>query len=345
MKKNCPIIALLIIIPLLLCACSKEISVSVNDAGETQTIRAMTGTTVEQTLEEADISVATNDEVSPVLDSEITENTTEITIKRYAKVTVTKGKDKKEIELVGGTVQDAIDKSGFTLKDGDKPDHDADEYLTDGMIIKIRREKNVTLKYDNKKSETRTKADTVQELLDEQAVTLGDDDEISEDVDSLLEDKMTITIKRVKYKEETRTESIDYDTVEKTDDSMYKGESKVTQEGAKGEKEVTYMVKYVDGEEDSEEKISETVTKKPTDKIVVNGTKSKKLSQGEAESIIRAYWNYPDGTTNIINSLGTKTSGGSEYYVFTLRQLVNNHYSTIDQKYVNAYTGSVVSTV
>lgn len=343
MKKHLSLISFAIVTLLLLCSCSKTISVDVVDSGETTSIKAKTGSTVAKTLEEAAISVATDDEVSPALDSEITGDTAEITIKRYAKVTVSKGKDKKEVELVGGTVKDAVEKSGFQLKDKEETDHKPDEYLTDGMTIKILKKKSVTLKCDGEKRETTTKVDTVAELLAEQEITLGEDDEISESVDSMLEDNAVITINRVTYKEETRTESIDYDTKEISDDTMYKGESKTTQDGVDGEKEVTYKVKYVDGKEDSEEKLSETVTKKPTDKIVAYGTKQKKLSQGEAESIIRAYWNNPDGKNYIVNSNGSTTSGGSEYYAFTLRQLVNNHYSTMDMKYVNAYTGQVVS--
>lgn len=350
MKRFISIMALIISVMLVCCACSKSVTISVIDAGQTQEIQTKTGTTVEKALEDAGVSVATDDEVSPSLDTEITEDTTEITIKRYAKVTVKKGLDSKEIALVGGTVQDAVDKAGFEIKEDEELDHDAKEHLTDGMIIKIQREVTVTLKADGESKDIKTKAATVKEFLDEQGVTLGEDDEVSEKSDALLENDMKITVKRVEYKEETRTESIDYETVEKSDDSMYKGESKTVQEGAKGEKEVTYKVKYVDGEKDSEEKTSEKVTKEPTDKIVSYGTKAKKLTEAEAEAIVRSFWGSAASSesTNIVESDGLKVSGGTEYYAFRLRWRVDDgggkfHYSTIDFQKVNAYTGEVVS--
>ena len=89
---------------------------------------------------------------------------------------------------------------------------------------------------------------------------------------------MKIVVKRVEYKEETKKESIDCESKEEYSDSMNEGESEVTRKGEKGEKEVTYKVKYVDGKEESREKKSEKVTKQPVDKIVTYGTHTE--SQG-----------------------------------------------------------------
>ena len=63
---------------------------------------------------------------------------------------------------------------------------------------------------------------------------------------------------------------------------MNEGESEVTRKGEKGEKEVTYKVKYVDGKEESREKKSEKVTKQPVDEIVTYGTHTE--SQGNDNS-------------------------------------------------------------
>ena len=348
MKRTLCVICVLLLLSVLLTACSKEITVVIKDAGQETTVQTKTDTTVKKMLEQNGISLHDKDEVDPSLDFVITEDTKEITIKRYAKVTVKKGHDAKEVELVGATVKDAVDASGFKLDEGEELDHDEDEYLTDGMVINIVHEINVTLNVDGETREVKTKAVTVKDFLYEQEVTLGADDEISEAPDTPLKDGMEITIKRIEYREVTRTESIDYETIDKDDDSMYKGETKTTQEGSKGEKEVTYRVKYVDGEEESKEKLSEKVTKEPTDEIVVHGTKAKKLTEEEAEKIVREFWNNPDTSKKdmIVTSDGLTTSGDKEYYGFRLRWLVDNdHYSTIDFQYVNAYTGEVVSSI
>lgn len=93
---------------------------------------------------------------------------------------------------------------------------------------------------------------------------------------------MKIVVKRVEYKEETKKESIDCESKEEYSDSMNEGESEVTRKGEKGEKEVTYKVKYVDGKEESREKKSEKVTKQPVDEIVTYGTHTE--SQGNDNS-------------------------------------------------------------
>ena len=68
-------------------------------------------------------------------------------------------------------------------------------------------------------------------------------------------------------KEEVK-ETISFETINKTDNTMYEGETKVVQEGQEGERTITYENK--DGEK---KLISDEVTKKPVDKVVVTGNK------------------------------------------------------------------------
>ena len=139
----------------------------------------------------------------------------------------------------------------------------------------------VKLTVDGKTKEISTSALTVKDFLAEQQIKLDSDDEVSESVETKVVNGLQITVKRVEYKEETKTETIEFSTQEKYSDSLAKGESKVEKEGSDGQKEVTYKVKYVDGKEDSKEVISEKVLKEATDKVVVYGTKG---SSGSSDS-------------------------------------------------------------
>lgn len=74
-------------------------------------------------------------------------------------------------------------------------------------------------------------------------------------------------------------ETVDYEIKYISDSNMYKGESKVKQEGTKGEKIVTYLVKY-DVTDVGRELVSKTekksvITKEPTERVVNVGTKEK----------------------------------------------------------------------
>lgn len=193
-------------------------------------------------------------------------------------VTITDGDAKTEVEIeVGKKVSDALEKAKITLEEGDecKPAVDT-EITADTKEITVTRAEGikVTLTADGKTTEVSTKATTVQELLDEQKITLGKDDEVSEKLDAELTEGMTVVVKRVEYKTETKKETIKFKTEEQYSSSMAEGTSEVTQKGVNGEKEITYKVKYVDGKEESREKVSEKVTKKAVTQITTIGTYS-----------------------------------------------------------------------
>ena len=191
-------------------------------------------------------------------------------------VTVVDGETKTAVEIeTGKTVQDALDAARITLGDKDECEPKPNELITEEteeIIITRAAEVKVSLTADGKTEEITTTAATVQALLDEKKLTLGKDDEVSEKLDAKLTDGMDITVKRVEYKEVTEKEEIDFETEEQTSDSLAADTSEVKQKGEKGEKEITYKVKYVDGKEDSREKVSEKVTKEPVKKIVVIGS-------------------------------------------------------------------------
>ena len=281
---KCTVCCLLILcIASVFSACSdKTVKVTVNDCGTKTEVEVNSGAKISEVLEKAEITLNEKDETEPGKDEEIKEDNSEIVIKRYAKVTVVKGDDKKEVELVGGTVEDAVKKAGITLSDTDTIDTEKTAFLKDGMTITITKANKVTLTADGKTNEVSTKAADVKAFLEEQKIVLGKDDICSEKPETKIKDGMKIVVKRVEYKEETKKESVDYESKEEYSDSMNEGESEVTRKGEKGEKEVTYKVKYVDGKEESREKKSEKVTKQPVDEIVTYGTHTE--SQGNDNS-------------------------------------------------------------
>ncbi len=265
------VVVMLAVLLLTLTACGKPITLTVNDAGTVTELETKAGKTVAAVLEEAGVTLGDKDESDPAPDVKLTEDVSAITVKRYAKVTVVRGKESKEAELVGGTVEQAVQAAGFTLGEKEGTDVDPAAFLTDGMTIQIVTHKVVELTADGKTENVKTAAATVQEFLDEQKLTLGKDDELSEKTGAKIKDGMKLVLKRVEYKTETVTEEVDFSTKEESDSSLAAGDSAVRQEGVPGEKEVTYKVKLVDGKEESREAVSEKVTKEAVDKIIAYG--------------------------------------------------------------------------
>lgn len=266
-------IAIMMLVAFSSCA-GNEVTLKINDEGVITQVTAKTGQKIKDILENAEISLGDKDEADPSADSKLTEDTEQIVIKRYAKVSVVKGNNKKEVELTGGTVEDAIKSAGFSLADGEIADTDLKSVLKDGMTITISKGVTVSLTVDGKTDKvTAAVGTTVKELLDLQEVDLGKDDVCTEKLDVQLKDGMEIAVKRVEYKEETVKETVEFETEKEYSSSLDDGKSQVKQDGVNGEKEVTYKVKFVDGEEISREVITEKVIKEAVSKIVVYGTK------------------------------------------------------------------------
>ncbi|HEU5138751.1 MAG TPA: M23 family metallopeptidase [Bacillales bacterium] len=102
--------------------------------------------------------------------------------------------------------------------------------------------------------------------------------DLNEDELLHIGDEVTVTapepfVKVVVKKAKTFNKAIPYETKVKKDDSMYKGDSKVVQEGKPGEKKVRYLITVKNGEVTGKQVDKETVLEEPTEKVVVEGTK------------------------------------------------------------------------
>lgn len=74
---------------------------------------------------------------------------------------------------------------------------------------------------------------------------------------------------------QTRTRTIEYETIEEESSSLYEGTTKTTQEGENGSSVITELVTYIDGVEAYTYEISTVVTVEPVDEIIEVGTKEK----------------------------------------------------------------------
>jgi uncharacterized protein YabE (DUF348 family) len=256
-------------------ACGKQqTDVTIID-GKTKTVfEAASGSTVEQLLSEAEICLGEEDEVTPSLDTKMEDESVTISVKRHVKASVVADDARIEVELTGGTVADALEQAGITLGAEDFINHSTEAYLTEGMVISVVRRVEVTLVADGKTKTCITEAKNVGDFLEEQKIALGEADRVTPKSDARLKDGGKVVVKRVVIKEETVTETIAFDTKQSYSDEMPAGTKKITQQGANGEKEVTYRVTYVDGVEESREQIREKIIREATSQIVVQGTKT-----------------------------------------------------------------------
>lgn len=114
---------------------------------------------------------------------------------------------------------------------------------------------------------------TVDEILSDMDVTVGENDRLSVKPETVIKKDTAVTVSRVTYKESIRTETLGYDTVTKKDNSLLNGTTKVQRAGKNGQQEVTYRETYVDGKLTDTDVVQTEVITEPVDKIVVKGTR------------------------------------------------------------------------
>ncbi len=101
---------------------------------------------------------------------------------------------------------------------------------------------------------------------------------------------------------------ISFETVYKNSSAYYEGTKVVSTKGSQGEREKVFEVTYTDGVESSRELISDTVTKKAVDEVVLVGTKKSTASSGK--------YAWPLKSVTVTSPYGGRTLNGSYDFHF-----------------------------
>ena len=292
-----------------------QYDVKIIDSGEEITVTT-TQTEPFEILEKAGITVDSDD----IVDFSSFEEGKggEISIKRQNSINVEFDGNIKSYEVYSSTVGEALEEIGVTLGKKDKVNYSLDSKVQDGMVLSIKTAFYVTLKADGKKVKYAITEGTVADLLKFADIELGADDYTKPALDKKLKSGMKVKVYRVVYKEETRTEKIKYSVKKIKVKKWVDTKKKVVTEGKNGSKNVTYKVKYVNGKEESKDKLSEVVTKEAVTKVVKVGTKKTGVKSNGVKSrggytvgqkISGRYTHYCACATCNGNSNGVTTSG------------------------------------
>ena len=243
--------------------------VTIIDTGRSVTISTR-AETLSHVLREADIETDDNDII--ITDEFVPGEPSTIKINRGYNVTVSYHGE--VFRTVGyKTVANVIEQEKLEVSETDTINYSLESNLSDGMKIIIENPIKVKIKVDGETIKGETFSADVETVLSRCGVELGEDDIVKPERGTIVKKNTTIKISRVTYEEVTKTEVAAFGTTYKDDAKMYKGATYVKSKGVNGEKDVVYKVKYVEGEKVEEEVISETITEKPVNQVVVRGTK------------------------------------------------------------------------
>lgn len=224
--------------------------------------------------------------------------------------------------VFAGTVAELIEQQGVVLSDKLVSSVNVKAVVTNNLEVEILNYYNLTINVDNEKKFVKSTAKTVGDLLEEQNIVLDSDDEVVPSVDTALSNELIIDVLRVEYVTREAEETIKFGSKTKYSSAMLKGAKKVTQEGVNGSKTVVYKDKVVNGVVESSEVQSETITKKPVDKVTTIGTlvkssglgNSKIEKNGKPISELVMPSKYTIGANNVPTSYKYKITGRAAAY-------------------------------
>ena len=179
----------------------------------------------------------------------------------------------RTVLFAGKTVGDLLNTTRTVINDNRMVIPDIQTKVTPFMVVSVRDVKPVEVTADGKTETVRLPCGTVQDSLKLAGISLGGEDILSVSRTARVETIDKLTIQRVTYREETKTESVSYNKEKQNTDTLELGETKLGTKGQNGEKQVTGRIKYIDGKAVSEKVISEKVTKQPVNEVTLVGTK------------------------------------------------------------------------
>jgi 3D (Asp-Asp-Asp) domain-containing protein len=181
-------------------------------------------------------------------------------------------KDVYQTEAI--TVQGFLDEQDIDVKPQDEVSVDLYSFIEDRQTIEINTAVEMTVIDGGETFKVIAQPGTVEEVLNATGHARGANDWVSPSLQSQVGEGAVITVDRITYAQETLTEVVEPQVIEKDDNSMPAGTTKVLQEGVSGVDSVVYESIYKNGNKITDVEISRTTVQPSEDKIVAVGTKS-----------------------------------------------------------------------
>jgi len=213
-----------------------------------------------------------------------------------------------------GSVGQGLASLGVTLREGDVVDPPLWWPLSPGLRVVVRRAKDVQLIIGGQAGHLRTQAATVGELLAQQMVSLGPQDEVQPSPAAALEDGAVVRVIRVKVGEETEERRLPRPVEYRDDPSLSPAHSYVASWGSDGLVRRRYEVVYKDGQLWERRLVDEEVVP-PQPMLIVRGVGGPPA--GECEGIpykraitVWATWYQPGKGGGYITATGVPVTKG-----------------------------------
>lgn len=224
--------------------------------------------------------------------------------------------DSEERELFTNkpTLREALEEAGYKNLDKALTTVDLDDKIKDDMDVEVNTLKKVHMVEAGEEKEYETYAATVGEFLNEESINYDQDDIIQPARITQLQGQDTIILDHYDTVTDVKKHDVDFKTITKNTDKLYKGQEKVSQAGKLGVREVEIETVYKNGEKYDTRTIRDEVVKKPVNKVVLKGT---------ADRPVNNTYSQPATTTNTASANGGAASSTYSLSSFMYQGVVN----------------------
>lgn len=246
----------------------KQVEVVIDGRQQTVTTYA---SDVEGVLVDAGVRPASQDAVTPALDSPVTDGSV-VSLVQSRPVTVVVDGAEATHTVTAYTVEEAVAQLGLTDHEIVSASRAGRLPLTDAEI-ELETYHEVTVLVDSTELRVSTTADDVDGALQDAGVALGPQDVLTPSGDTAVVPGMSVQVTRIGQHTVTETRSVAHQVVEQPDPEQYVGISTVLSPGVDGTETVTFAVSTTDGVETGRTEIARQVTAAPADEVVGKGAK------------------------------------------------------------------------
>ncbi|HEY0949974.1 transglycosylase family protein, partial [Nocardioides sp.] len=208
------------------------------------------------------------------LDSKVTDGTA-IAVKFARPLDVSVDGEDRRYWVTATDVSSALDQIGLGFHNADLSVSRGAAISRSGMDLRVVTPKELTVRIGGKKAKDKTvTALTVRQALEELGVEVGKHDRVKPGLGATLEDGDRIVFTDVRKVTKRLREAIAYDTIERSDASLYEGDTETVRAGEAGERKAVYKITFVNGKVDKRQLVRVIeVLRQPVDAIVRVGTK------------------------------------------------------------------------
>ena len=277
--------------------------VTVHLDGDTRTI-ATNATTVAGVIKRLGTTLSEHDKTEPALSETVRGADFTVNVYRARPITVTDGANNYTVVTAERSPAAIAKDAGFETKQEDDFIYRRNDEVyagAPGTQMIILRSKNITLSLYGKKTELNTRAETVQDFLNEREIELETGDEVNVPLTRAITEGMTISIDAVQRDTKTVEEDVPFEEEQIKDAQQPVGYREVKEAGVKGRKLVTYEIVIKNNGKPQRIVKKEVITKKPVKQVVIVGAKGISGSNAELLKALRTCETGGNYTTNTGN--------------------------------------------